>query len=408
MAQQYVTGPTPLGAALAVEPVVDTSAIWGFDFDVGVGSTGWAFDFDVLSEAIDTSWSFRFDVLGSVELVAALTFDVLGSMVRTWALSFDVIEATAHPWLGVQLPGPAVPIGTTLAAPASSGATAVTVTSAAGITGGTLITIGGEYRMVTGVSGTTLSFAEALGADHAAGEAVSTPAPVFFAGMVVADKAGRVLGLIPRDEFNVSQAPSRQLNGSGSCTVALPRLWTTPDGATVPNPYLALLSDDRLVLFATEVGMPLWCGTVEDQRWSGGQAQITLPDVTALWDGPAMDFDETLPNASTAIAYSLVLARSNEQKAADGEVLWGFDGATTKLFRGAFRLSGSAFDVFAAIAERSATEFGWRAEWDGSQISLTMVVRDKFVASRGAAFTDHGAGPTWRPVRSTRGTRPRW
>ena len=66
------------------------------------------------------------------------------------------------------------PAATTLAAAAPAGATAATLASAANLETGNTITLGGQTATITGIAGTAVSFAPALGQDVAAGAAVST------------------------------------------------------------------------------------------------------------------------------------------------------------------------------------------------------------------------------------------
>lgn len=231
----------------------------------------------------------------------------------------------------------------------------------------------------------TFGLSSPLVSGHAIGTPVATVSG-FLPGLMIADKAGLILGAIPATHFNVDASPSRAINKSGSLTIALPRL---VDGQ--PNPYLPLLYDDRLVYLSTQVNTPAWGGSIEPQRFTAGQARVEIPDLTALWDGPTITISETLGGPIPArVAYQRVMDAANLQKAADGEVVWELDLSGSAPLRGTLEFEGSAFDIFNDIAERTGTEFAWRVAIVGDHLVPTLVVRDSFVGATGVNITDLG------------------
>lgn len=276
-------------------------------------------------------------------------------------------------------------INATLAAPASAGDTTIEVTDATGITIGTVLSLTNlvgetEHRVVTGISGTTITLAVPLGNDYPIGSGVAPSTP-FLTGMFVFDKAGNALGNI--QDFTVNSSRSYSIGEPGSLGFYIPR----------NSPDIALVKGDRLVAMTNDVGLPLWVGSIGTQEWADGTVNVHCEDAFSLLAGVPIDIDmEVLDDTPAAAVYGAVIDLVNERRGLDGEIQWEKDLQGSKPFLGDFSFAGDPDDAMRTIADRSGTEYAWRGSIEGSKLVVTLVVRDSFSAGTGVALTDGEGG----------------
>lgn len=273
----------------------------------------------------------------------------------------------------------------TLTAPAAAGATTVTVASTAGLTIGMTIGIYSatgsvEYRVITALTATTITFSVPLGSSYPIGSGVAQ-APSFLTGMSIFSKAGAYIGQL-RD-YTINSPRSYSIREPGSMTFYTPR----------NSPDIPLIQSDRLVAVTNNVGLPVWAGTITTQEWSEGVGNIHCEDIFALLSGVPIDIElETADDTPASAVYGAVLALVNARRGADSEILWQSDLQGSAIFMGDFIFEGDPLDAFEEIADRSGTEYAWRAEIVGNQLVITLVVRDSFSAGAGVDFVDGDGG----------------
>lgn len=107
--------------------------------------------FDIDQAAITVMQNRPFDILGSTRAVSTRPFDILGALIVKSVRPFDIVELIPTPVPGTVIPTSAV-FATTLTANASAGDATVQVSSGSGIRVGSVVRIGGEIRVVTGIS----------------------------------------------------------------------------------------------------------------------------------------------------------------------------------------------------------------------------------------------------------------
>ena len=132
-------------------------------FDLGGVGTGESVRvFDIEAPPASGESIRTFDVIGAISGESSRVFDVHGPLRGVSTRTFDVIGDSAEVPVG-SAPDPDSPFATTLAADADAGDTVITVTSAAGIQVGELLNLGGEYRAIVSVVGTTVTLSDPLG-----------------------------------------------------------------------------------------------------------------------------------------------------------------------------------------------------------------------------------------------------
>lgn len=275
-------------------------------------------------------------------------------------------------------------VNTTLSAPASIGATSVTVTDATAIVVGSVISITSssgvtEYRTVTGVSGSVVSFSTPLGSSYGVGSGVAPPGP-FLTAMMVFDKAGNSLGAIT--DYVINSPRSYAIREPGGMGFYIPR----------NSPDVALIASDRLVAVTNEVGLPVWAGTIATQDWTSSTVNVHCEDIFALLVGVPVELEmEILDNTPASGIYQAVIDLVNARRGLDGEIQWGVDFQSTNPFLGDLELSGDPLDALNEISNRSGTEFAWSATVSGN-LSIALVVRDSFMAGAGVSLADGPGG----------------
>jgi hypothetical protein len=180
---------------------------------------------------------------------------------------------------------PADVITTTLALPASSGATTITVTNGAGINAGDVVMIGspGEAGLVSAVNGNDLTLASAIGAFHSAGETVTRNGGgvTYHDAELTQDScaSGRVLTFGKTSEPVVTGASSPYISGLSpngklvSAATRSPKFYGPPLVAWQPavgadqyevqwgHTRYPWKTVDNQLTFATSLNLPLKAGT---------------------------------------------------------------------------------------------------------------------------------------------------
>lgn len=426
---------------------------WSFPFYLGgVGTMTWGFPFDIEGDPVDVRWGLPFNIVGQTTWSWALPFNLGdGALEMQWSFPFDIVSNVTAPVIGSGVgsglhltvaaaigatsvtlssvvgvsAGTTLQIGTateyrvltgvvgsvasfaaplTAAYPAgtavlpsstavtagfSAGATTVAVSSAAGLASGAVVQVGTQVRVVSSVTGSNVTFTQALSSAGSSGTAVfvRSSAPVygstaldstFLPGLLIMDKGGSLLGTIPLGYFAMSDAPSRTVNDSGAMRFIMPRAHID----TGTNPYLDLLFDDRLVYVSDDAGSPPWLGSITTTDWSDGQVNVEVSDCTLLWTGPKIKIDEANSiDVAGSTVYHQVLDLMNVQRGLDNEVVWDADIQCSEVFHGPLQLEGTAADLFGEISRRTVTEYTWRTSYSGGKAHATLVVRDSFTAS---------------------------
>lgn len=124
--------------------------------------------FDIEQQPILIQSARPFDILGSTQALSYRPFDIEGDLLVYSIRPFDIKEHTHTPVPGMNLPFTGPPANTTLATDVAAGATSVVVVSATNVHIGKMLNIGGEYRTVTAINGTTLTLGAPLGKAHLA------------------------------------------------------------------------------------------------------------------------------------------------------------------------------------------------------------------------------------------------
>lgn len=117
-----------------------------------------------------------FDISGYVGLSNSQPFDLGQIAGRVNVQVFDIIANISSPSVGTSQPAPYLATSTFLSAPATIGATSITVTSTSGITSGTTVYIGHSGYIVTAVVGLVLTLGAGLLESSATGTVIGIPA----------------------------------------------------------------------------------------------------------------------------------------------------------------------------------------------------------------------------------------
>lgn len=306
-----------------------------------------------------------------------LVTSVSGSLVtfsRPFQFSYPIGTGVLVPRATVQL-----------ASPASPGATSVTVVDPTYLTVGMTIGLRSpsgpvEYRVITAITGSVVSFTVPLRASYPSGSALSQTAN-FVTGLAVFDKTGARLGQIV--DYTINDARSYSIREPGSMSFYVPR----------NSPDVALIGSDHLVAVTNSSGLPLWVGTMANESWSGGTVTVNCEDAFALLVGVPIDVNiiteiETLASG----VYQMVLDKVNTRRGLDGEIQWTLDATGSKLFLGDYEGTGDPLDILDIIATRSGTEFAWRGVISGNQLQMFLVVRDIFDEGFGVDLVDGVGG----------------
>lgn len=362
-------------------------------FGFGVTRNSFTRPFDIVGGVVPSAPFIRsFDIVGRSTGSFIRPFDMLGAGHGSFVRPFDIVGSDA-PTGGIILPPPPEGFtGTTLADPATSGDTSVVVDSSTGIIPGMTLQIGSESRVVTSVSGSEVFFAVGLTNSYPTGTIVSAPSGFIPQVIMVFDKAGNALGLV--SHLMVANTPRQMIGEAGDFEFAVPR----------NSPDVALIEGDRLVAVQSNMGLPLWAGTMITEEAGQGQYKVTCPDLFDLLTELPVSYkiDADIPALGI---YQAVLNLANDKKAAVGDLTFGFEGSGAKLSYGNIEFTDQdPLDIFTEIARRSGTEFAWRAEIVGGKLTATLVVSDHFETTSDLEFTDGPGGNIVADVRYTRDT----
>lgn len=434
-------------------------------FDLGgMGTVDSSRTFDIEAPALRVDSSRIFDLLGGVHVDSSRTFDILGALHVDSSRLFDIVAVPGSipppgiapgpgPRAGINLEAVATPIDTTLAAAAGAGVATITVASAAGISAGTLLNIGGEYRNVQTVSGTTLTLYVALGTAHAIGEPVTdsrTLRPEVLdaaAAGAVRVSLARVLGLVPgmaidfggqsrtiadvsggkRDGYvlltaalsapvaagsyakaSVSFLPAMSVHDKAGQQLGLITAFSIRGTRThligeagnmdldIPRtaPDVRLVHGDYLVAVGSSEVDDLWAGTMAAEQGVDGVLAISCNDAFDLTSTITVKYeDEPADGTPAATLYRKIVDLLNEQRGQWGELEWGIDtGSSVKPYYGDIKVEGDPFDIWRQIAAQSNTEFAWRATISGGKLAITLAIADEFDAGTGIAIADGSGG----------------
>lgn len=211
----------------------------------------------------------------------------------------------------------------------------------------------------------------------------SVEAVVEFAPAIsVFDKAGVMLGSIA--DYTISAPGTRVINGRGSMTFYVPRV----------SPDVVLLADDRLVAVQSELGDPLWAGTMTVNESGAGMLEVQCDDIFQLLaDGmPITITEDVADNTPADQIMAQVMDLSNADRAANGEIQWGTSFGSSLFFRGDIDFEGSPLDAIEEIAARAGNEYIWTAslgsDVGGTHLSVTLVTSDYFSFPSSASFFD--------------------
>lgn len=272
-----------------------------------------------------------------------------------------------------------------LTAPAVNGASTITVDDTTGIVLNTILAItstdgGVQFRAVRSVNGSILTLAASLGRGFATGSSVAQVGQ-FLPGMVIADKAGRILGAIY--DYMVTAQRSYAIAEPGSMTFYVPR----------NSPDVSLIQSDRVVAMSNNLGMPLWVGTITTQEWSGSTGNIHCEDAYALLAGVPIEVEVEVADATRAWAiYKTVIDLVNKRRGADREMEWALAYSGSKPFLGDFSFSGDPDNALRTIADRSGTEYAWSGAIVDGFVRLTLDVADAFAPGTGVNLVDGDGG----------------
>jgi hypothetical protein len=248
-----------------------------------------------------------------------------------------------------------------------------------------------EYRAITAIGGGTVSFDVPLGGTYS-GTTVAQVTRALRTAQVYT-KGGVLIGAISK--FNVTGPRSRMLMLQGQASIQIP----------VNHPDALLVADDRLITLTSDQDGHTWLGSMGRAEWTESAVNVSCPDAFDLLTGAPIHLtdgskdqktgkttiDELTVDDGTKAAhvFAKILKKVNDQKAKHCEVQWTLDDTgCTKVFRGDLPDTGDAWSYISLIAERSQTEFAWRA--DGPKPVL--MVRDKFDAGAGPAIFDGPGG----------------
>lgn len=213
----------------------------------------------------------------------------------------------------------------------------------------------------------------------------------YVAGVHVFDKAGARIGFLT--DFEIADAPSRELSDAGSTRIYVPR--NSADAA--------LLQIDRLIAFELTTGGEMWAGNIEPVEEGEGKIEANIPDLISLLTGCTVTISQAYAEPPPAwTVYKAVIDAMNEQKALDAELTWEFDGSGTQLFYGRLEADDEPFNVLQQIADKSHTEFTWRAAVVNDRLVATLVVRDRIEYTGGADLFEGPGGNVANNPRWTR------